>query len=88
MKNGQTFIEKNALRILFIVVSVVGTFTFVQLSVQTNAQDISDLKNRVTTVENLIERVIVLEERERSLESDIKEIKLDLKDIKNFLNVR
>ena len=71
-----SFIERNAWAIL---VSLVGmTMLYTTLSGKVQA-----LESHVSSLQSLVEKVIVLEQRENNIEADIFEIKEDIKEIKN-----
>lgn len=77
------FIQKNLWNLMILIASLLIAFVMVRGQIAANAQDIVEIKNRVETIEQLVERVIILEEHDREISADLQEIKQEVKDTNN-----
>lgn len=79
------WVGQNSWAILMIVAATLFWSATLKSTVDQTASKVLAVENKVSSLQSLVERVIVLEENRKSVVQDIDEIKGDIKEIKSLL---
>ena len=91
MKNDSQllqFIRDNFWNLAVLIVGIAIAYTALNAQVDAIAETVDKNEQKISSLADLVSRVIVLEEKDKSITDDILEMKQDLKDIKRHFEIQ